>query len=726
MKSVLFVFSFFFISCVLANPYSDSLLQVSKNDTSSYQTKVKAFNLLSSYYNRTSLDTSLFYAEKSFKLSSKNSYKIGMSKAHLNKAIVYSHFQKRDSALTNYKTANNYAEQTKDMDLRAMAMLNYGINLLHYGFLEEAMEILDKTKNLASNNQLTEWELKALNSIGNANMQLSDYSKAQVAFHEALEINKEIKNDFYETVITNNIGNIYFYLSNYDKAIEYYYLSLKIAEKINQPHFIQTAYINIGLIYKELKKYDESISIIKQSIEYFLSTNDLKNASGGYNSLGQAYQDIKKIDSAFIYLNKALVLKNEIKDSASMAMIYNNLGELNIKIENYAEASKNLKIALELSNLYSDDYNSSIAYSNLGKIYLNSNEKKALKYYDLAISTALEYGINDVCIESYDELYKHYKSKQNYNKALEYYEKFTILSDSINGTESKLKVEDIETKYEVDKKDQEIELLQKEQEIKDLLLKTEQEKSQSQKAMLILALALITLGATIVIIWFRNKQKTKINQLEKRGLKVETQMLRSQMNPHFIFNSLNSIQSFISENDTIDAERYLAKFAKLMRLILDNSRQSYITLEDEINTLKLYLELEQLRFDKRFDYQININDVDDEFTLVPPMLAQPYVENAILHGLASKTGGLIKIDYKQSDEKITCTIDDNGIGRKASEALKKETKNKKSSLGIKVTQERIDLLSEERKLDLQIEIIDKYENETASGTKVIIEMPYTE
>lgn len=452
----------------------------------------------------------------------------------------------------------------------------------------------------------------------------------------------------------------------------------------------------------------------------------MKNASGGYNSLGLAYVELNNSDSALIYLNKALAIKDEIKDSASMAMIYNNLGDAYIKKGNYDKASNNIQIALELSKKYFDDYNEVIAYSSLGKMFLTSNNTKALRYYNLAIAGALKYGINDVIIESYEELYKHFKKKHKYNKALEYYEKYMTLSDSIHGAESLLKIEDIETKYEVDKKDQEIELLQKEQEIKDILHQSKQEKSKSQLTMLMLALGLISLTAITIIIWYRNKQQVKINKLEKRSLKVETQMLRSQMNPHFIFNSLNSIQSFISERDTIDAERYLSKFAKLMRLILDNSRQSYILLEDEINTLNLYLELEQLRFDKRFDFEININNIDDEFTLVPPMLAQPYVENAILHGLASKTGGLITIDYKQIGNKIICSIDDNGIGRKESEKLKKNQIHKKSSLGIKVTQERIDLLSEERKLDLKIEITDKYDNEEALGTKVIIEMPFTE
>ena len=161
-----------------------------------------------------------------------------------------------------------------------------------------------------------------------------------------------------------------------------------------------------------------------------------------------------------------------------------------------------------------------------------------------------------------------------------------------------------------------------------------------------------------------------------------------------------------------------------MRLILDNSRQSFISIGNEIETLELYLELEKLRFNNRFNYSININNIDSEFTLIPPMLAQPYIENAILHGVATMTNGTIKVDFQQLDEKVVCTIDDNGIGRQKSAELKAQNLAKKSSLGIQVTQERIELLSEDFKLDLTIQIIDKKDvNEKSLGTKVIIEMP---
>lgn len=185
MRSICVTFILFFTLNAFTISKIDSLLQITKNKKVSYEDKVKAYNLLSGHYNRISLDTSLFFADKSFDLSSAHNYKEGMSKAYLNKALTYSFFQDKDAASKHYKTAISYAEQTHDMDLRAMAMLNYSIYLLQNGSHTEALDWLNKTKDFANTNQLPEWTLKALNSIGNANMQLSDYSKAQVAFFEA-------------------------------------------------------------------------------------------------------------------------------------------------------------------------------------------------------------------------------------------------------------------------------------------------------------------------------------------------------------------------------------------------------------------------------------------------------------------------------------------------------------------------------------------------------------
>ncbi len=218
------------------------------------------------------------------------------------------------------------------------------------------------------------------------------------------------------------------------------------------------------------------------------------------------------------------------------------------------------------------------------------------------------------------------------------------------------------------------------------------------------------------------------DETKRKFLNLEGSFLRSQMNPHFIFNSLNSIQSYILANNTILAARYLTSFSRLMRLILENSRESEILLANEISALNHYLDLEKMRFKNLFNYFITIDkDIDKNVVLIPPMLVQPYVENAILHGIMNKGGeGKIEIDFKLHNGLIRCTVTDNGVGRKAAQSLKnnKEAYHRSAATGI--TTERLKQLNNYLKGKISVDIKDiEDEQGNPTGTQVEIFIPYS-
>ncbi len=225
---------------------------------------------------------------------------------------------------------------------------------------------------------------------------------------------------------------------------------------------------------------------------------------------------------------------------------------------------------------------------------------------------------------------------------------------------------------------------------------------------------------------FPHLKKEKENtEIERARLEIEKRLLRSQMNPHFIFNSLNSINSFIGENNSFEAQDYLTKFARLMRLILENSRKTSVVLEDEIMALEINLQLEKLRFDNRFDYVINVGkniEVDD--TYIPPMLIQPFVENAIKHGIKGREGkGMITLSFEIEKDLLICVVEDNGVGREISQSEK--TFDSHISLGTQVTMERMEILKHHHNNDIGINIIDlKDENKIGVGTRVVIKLPF--
>jgi ligand-binding sensor domain-containing protein len=224
----------------------------------------------------------------------------------------------------------------------------------------------------------------------------------------------------------------------------------------------------------------------------------------------------------------------------------------------------------------------------------------------------------------------------------------------------------------------------------------------------------------------RNRQQKEYERKVELS-KVELKALRSQMNPHFVFNSLNSIQHYIFNSKSDEAVKYLNKFAKLMRVILNNSDKPTVAIEDDLEALKLYLELEQMRFEDKFEYKIEIDgNVDLDYDIMPPMLLQPYVENAILHGLTpKKEKGLLTIGVRTEDQFIVCTITDNGIGRKKAAEIKRTMPGSKhKSMGMKITEERLRILNEISLSKHSVKIIDlEDEHGKAIGTRVEIFVP---
>lgn len=214
------------------------------------------------------------------------------------------------------------------------------------------------------------------------------------------------------------------------------------------------------------------------------------------------------------------------------------------------------------------------------------------------------------------------------------------------------------------------------------------------------------------------------SDFERKLAEVEMSALRSQMNPHFVFNCLNSIKLYSLENDSHTASEYLTKFSRLIRLVLENSRSEKVTLENELETLQLYLDMEAMRFKNKVNYQINVQpNIDISFIEIPPLLIQPYVENAIWHGLMHKTeGGKIVIDVlNPSPNQLKIEITDNGIGRKKAQEIKSKSASRNKSFGIRLTAERLELINQIYKTNASVEVIDLYNNsQEALGTKVII------
>ena len=238
------------------------------------------------------------------------------------------------------------------------------------------------------------------------------------------------------------------------------------------------------------------------------------------------------------------------------------------------------------------------------------------------------------------------------------------------------------------------------------------------------------------VIYWRIRMIKRKHEVEKRVLAIEKELfdvqqkaLQLQMNPHFIFNSLNAIQSFVLNNDTDKAIHYLSKFSQLMRLILSNSRESSIPIKEELKALTHYMDIERLRFDNKFDYTIMTDErIDQEFMEIPPMIIQPFVENAILHGLIhSPSEGHINISLELRGSYIFCVIEDNGVGRRRALEIREASGIKRESRGMVITRERLKILNKQNEEKFSVNVIDLTDEEgKASGTRVELNIQFIE
>ena len=248
--------------------------------------------------------------------------------------------------------------------------------------------------------------------------------------------------------------------------------------------------------------------------------------------------------------------------------------------------------------------------------------------------------------------------------------------------------------------------------------------------------ALIVISLVSLLVLWRIKRIRKKHEIEKKIFEIEKQMfdleqkaLRLQMNPHFIFNSLNSIQSYILTHNEKKAVLYLSKFSQLMRLILANSSYKYISIKDELQAVKHYLDLEKLRFENKFDYTLYLDkSIDEDFMEIPPMIIQPYIENAIIHGLLHKQDkGHCDIQLKLDGDRVICTIEDNGVGREKAMEIDTASGIKRKSRGMLITKARLEILNRQSRDNYSVNVIDlKDKKGNPTGTKVIINIHYKE
>lgn len=522
-------------------------------------------------------------------------------------------------------------------------------------------------------------------------------------------------------------------LGNYQKSLNAYYRVFNIHQSNDNKDGMGFTLHSIGNMQRKLGKIEDAIKSYEESVRLKKITGDKGGIWMSHVGLGNAHSELMQYDKAEQHYNEALLYARQTDESYGLATVYENMGNLYSLQANYRKALEYLKKSLFITEQLPTKAQLAYIKTEVGEAYL------ALGHLDSAETILLEsLNILDrvkskpLQADNYEALAALYEERNDYEKAFQYQKLHTQIKDSILNTDMARQLAEMETKYQTRQKNHEIDLLTRENALK---AQEAERQADIQKAIVIVAL-LIVLIAGLTVYALRQKLKNqriisakdreiKMARLREELSSLEMKALRAQMNPHFLFNCINSINQMILSEDNENASRYLTKFSRLIRLMLENSEHQNVSLQDELSMLKTYIELEAIRFNDKITCNLDIDkSIDLDNTLIPSMILQPFVENAIWHGLLPKDKkGTIKISISEEGDYLRCNIIDDGIGREASMELNKESRRKKSSMGIKITTDRLKLMSRE-KFNKLVDIVDlKDDNNTALGTQVKILIP---
>jgi len=593
-------------------------------------------------------------------------------------------------------------------------------NVLKY-FRNDTVKLHVLVEKFSKNNYL-DGKTYVLNLLGTRFRNYSEYEKAIKIHKEALMVAQEAENIEFRIFSLNMLGVDYRRIDANRTALDYHQEALALAENIESPNIgirrsIAVSYNSMGNIYLLLKQFELAIEQFLKSQEIEKNINNKLGLAINNQNIGYAKEGLGKLDEALNYYKTSLNVNTQLNNHLGKVICNSSIAQIYIKQNKANEAiviiEKNLPEALKQK----DKYFISSEYINLGwaqtklENYDNA-EKNLLKGLELA----KQYNLSFVISEAYTHLSELSERKKDYKNGLVYYKLAQEFDEKISNERNTQYVNDLIIKYDSEKKNNQIEVLAKQNEIANLSLQ------KNRNIWIISLVALTLLGA---VLYFLYRQSLLKN--EKRILTLEQDLLRIQMNPHFIFNALNSIKHYIINNEQKNAVYYLNKFSKLIRKILDASSIKETSLAEELETMDLYLNIENIRFSNEIKHEIIVDPSIQLATIkVPPLVLQPFLENSIWHGLSSKQGPkniIISVEQTSKDF-IEINIEDNGIGRKKSAKIKANKIINRKSIGIELTRERLTNFVKNFKNSFSLtyhDLIDS--NENPIGTKLTILLP---
>jgi len=582
-----------------------------------------------------------------------------------------------ERALAAAQKVVDISEKSNYPEGAATGLLGLGKLYNKIGKPDKAIEQLQRALAISRKDHNGKLESKALNELGSIYDNRRDYNDAYSYFFDALKVSTEAKDTFDRAESYRFIGHSFAEQDNFAEAIKNLNKALEIYRSLNEPLDYAHLCTDLSAAYFNHNDFPTGLKYIHEAIGIYLRLQDTNALSRPYTQLATYFQFTRKYDSAKYYFNLSLKLaaagSNKMKEAEALF----SLAGLCDDMEDNGPAEKYFKDALNLSR--------EISYERL--------------MYDVPYNMA-----------------RMYERMGDYKSAFYYLDTAYYVRSTLFDTDKARTVAEMNARYNTNELENKNKLLEKENENEHVRV---QRKNILVYSGFGAAILCILIGFLLVR---QNKMRADRQQLE-----LEQKQLLAQINPHFIYNCLNSIQQFIVQNDTMNANKYLADFALLMRQTLENSKDGVITVRRELDYLENYLSFEVMRFEDKFTYTLACaEDVDADKEEIPSMIIQPFVENAIRHGLYNLKGkvGKLAISFYKKDGYLICEVDDNGIGMEEAQKIKEQRVIKYESHGMDLTKRRLALVSKVKSGDYKILVINKKDMaQNPVGTTIIIKFP---
>lgn len=645
-------------------------------------------------------------------------------------AMPHSHSQEIDSL----KQVLNLHPQADTM--RAI-VLHKLCNACRYDYTDEALDYATQSLKLSEEINYHAGVIRSLICFGKVYQNTSQYKKSIEASMKALAYLKKHNLTYQHAGILNTLASAYRAQGEIAMAANCYMQSLEIVEKNKNYESMVSTLTNLGGLYAEQGDLETGLNYFKKAYSINDTTIQLPLHKGNIAiCIANVHYEKRDLEKAVDYYRIALNTQAGTMNKIWLIGTLTNIGLCLIDMDSIQEAATHINKAFLLSQDTDNIEIKAVVLRARGILLIRQdNPAMAIPLFNEALRLSKQINFKLRVMENYRDLSTAYSLTNQYKQAFENMRAAFILNDSLKSKDLSDKIASLQKGYELAQKQAEVDRLSREATIKELELARE----RNSKYALAGGLAFVLLGAGFVYYSFQTKTKLtrqlqqKYNEVQQQKELIESinhdlkaQALRAQMNPHFTFNALNSIQSLIMKKDTETAGKYLLKFSDLMRTLLNNSEKRWVTLEEEVETLKLYVELESLRFNSELNYTINLTGEHSYEDHVPPMVIQPFIENALLHGLLEKPGEKnLDISFTRKDNRLFCEITDNGIGRATAARVNHWNKKAHESRGIKITEQRLKILDNLTQSDSHVEISDLYDDQqNPSGTKVTLTFPH--